>query len=112
MMILTPARVTKQAIDDYLDLLNYAKKIGDLDWQANLLHMLHKLNESPEHSMYGPLQNHLWNQFDEINSEILDLFIEIRRSQDDTHKRHLLEKLWELKLVRIEISQKIKALTI
>ncbi|MBP2001195.1 geranylgeranyl pyrophosphate synthase [Paenibacillus shirakamiensis] len=108
-MIQTPVKYSTQRVDDYLDLLNYAKHMGDLSWQLDLMETLKTLPDLSEEEFRQAAEDLLWRQFDEVNSKMMDLFIQIRKSADETTKQLLLEKMWDLKRERISLSQKIKA---
>ncbi|GGH16556.1 hypothetical protein [Paenibacillus segetis] len=97
-----------EKINDYLDLLNYAKQMGDTAWQEDIVEILSKLI-SPEDSIEPSGTNEeLWERFDQINSTMLELYMSIRETSDEDHKQQLLEQMWELKLERISISRQIK----
>ncbi|USB32159.1 hypothetical protein [Paenibacillus sp. YPG26] len=98
-----------QRIDDYLDLLNYAKQIGDGEWHTHILLTLETLYNTSEDELHKEMEEELWRQFDQINARMMDLFIQIRRSADDTTKQMLLEQMWTLKLERVTLSQQIKS---
>ncbi|RUT28138.1 hypothetical protein EJP77_18170 [Paenibacillus zeisoli] len=111
MMIQAMTFKLSQQIDDYLDLLNYAKLIGDLEWSADILQTLETLYNTGEEELRKDLEEQLWRQFDQVNARMMDLFVQIRQSEDEAHKQILLEQMWTLKLERITISQQLKTHT-
>lgn len=108
-MIQAPANKLSQQYDDYLDLLNYAKQIGDQAWQTEILHTLETLHDWKEEAHQEELEEQLWRQFDQVNAKMMDLFVQLRRSEDEVRKQMLLDQMWELKMERIMISQQIKS---
>ncbi|MNH84258.1 hypothetical protein D3C87_458830 [compost metagenome] len=109
MMIQASTVKLSEQIDDYLDLLNYAKLIGDLEWAADILHTLETLYNTGEEELQKDFEEQLWRQFDQVNARMMDLFVQIRQSKDEARKQMLLEQMWALKLERVAISQQIKS---
>lgn len=95
--------------DDYLDLYNFAVKIGDTEWQHQILQTLKaRENHIALEIQYG-LRIDLWLRFDAINRKVLELYEQLRTSQhSDSEKRQLTEQVWECKLQRIMIASKLK----
>lgn len=96
------------SVDDYLDLLNYAKAINDGQWQADIIDHLKKLNTASPAETTEQSVKELWIQFDDINAILMDLFSKLRESGDLVEQYRWKEKIWELKLERIIISKKIQ----
>lgn len=94
-------------IDDYLDLYNYAKSLGDADWQASITESLTLLLSSSASFEDDELTT-LWSRFDRINEELKQLFLNMRAHTDSTRIREWEEKVWELKMERIIVSQHIR----
>ncbi|GIP29256.1 hypothetical protein J23TS9_43860 [Paenibacillus sp. J23TS9] len=44
-MVKTSAQCAEMRIDDYLDLLNLAKQLGDIRWQKEIIRKLERLND-------------------------------------------------------------------
>ncbi|MBE0343894.1 hypothetical protein E4V51_28015, partial [Paenibacillus sp. 28ISP30-2] len=60
-------------VDDYLDLLNYAKQLNDTEWQQELKEALqHQLLENGKETKDSEI-NALWQHFDQINDRLLEL---------------------------------------
>lgn len=97
--------------DDYLDLLNYAIQLDDVQWQEEILESMRKLNASEETKQEWATTEDLWRQFDKINSRLTEIYYSIRASKDDADKQRLLEQMWELKMQRIDVSRQIKSET-
>ncbi|CAM4169145.1 hypothetical protein [Saccharibacillus endophyticus] len=95
-------------VDDYLDLYNYAKSIGDAEWQASLTALLAEQLASPAPSAEEAKLAALWERFDQINEELKDLFLKMRTHSDSAYSGRWEERVWELKLERIVVSQNIR----
>jgi hypothetical protein len=96
------------SVDDYLDLLNYAKAINDEQWQADIIESLKNLNAASEdHQVQEESVIELWSQFDAVNILIMKLFEKLRKNEDSEQQFHWKEQLWELKLERSLLSKKI-----
>lgn len=97
------------SIDDYLDLLNYAKQINDGHWQADIIKTLKNFKHTPE----GELQRvehvrELWSRFDQVNQMLLELFDKLRDEEDAEDSGRWKEKIWELKMERITLAKQIQ----
>lgn len=99
----------KMSVDDYLDLLNYAKAINDGQWQADIIDRLNKLSKASHAETTEQSVNELWIQFDDINAILMDLFNKLRESVDPVEQYRWKEKIWELKQERINLSKKIQS---
>ncbi|MEK4157783.1 hypothetical protein [Paenibacillus odorifer] len=97
------------SVDDYLDLLNYAKAINDGQWQADIIDRLNKLSKASHAETTEQSVNELWIQFDDINAILMDLFNKLRESADPVEQYRWKEKVWELKQERINLSKKIQS---
>ncbi|MEK4461934.1 hypothetical protein BSK54_12120 [Paenibacillus odorifer] len=97
------------SVDDYLDLLNYAKAINDGQWQADIIDRLNKLSKNSHAETTEQSVNELWIQFDDINAILMDLFNKLRESADPVEQYRWKEKIWELKQERINLSKKIQS---
>lgn len=96
------------SVDDYLDLLNYAKAINDGQWQADIIESLKNLNtvsEEPQVQEESVIE--LWSQFDSVNILIMKLFEKLRKNEDSDEVLQWNEQLLELKLERSILSKKI-----
>ncbi|OWA34124.1 hypothetical protein B9G55_17520 [Saccharibacillus sp. O16] len=94
-------------VDDYLDLYNYAKSIGDAEWQESLTESLVTHLNTPVPTEEAELSA-LWERFDRINDELKQLFVHMRIHADSARIGEWEEKVWELKLERIIVSQHIR----
>ncbi|OMD54296.1 hypothetical protein [Paenibacillus odorifer] len=97
------------SVDDYLDLLNYAKAINDGQWHADIIDRLNKLSKASHAETTEQSVNELWIQFDDINAILMDLFNKLRESADPVEQYRWKEKVWELKQERINLSKKIQS---
>jgi len=98
-------------INDHLDLLNYAKQIGDLQWQEEILHKLKQSDTELYNQLQSQMQTRLWQQFDFINQRVLELYRQARDNNGNTTElSQLKEELWGLKLQRIRVVQQLREL--
>ncbi|ALP34845.1 hypothetical protein ASL14_00320 [Paenibacillus sp. IHB B 3084] len=96
-------------VDDYLDLLNYAKQLNDTEWQQELKEALqHQLLENGKETKDSEI-NALWQHFDQINDRLLELFDLLRNSNNTVERNSWSEQIWELKLERIKLEKQIQA---
>lgn len=110
-MKIPPNNYTSSQTDDYLDLLNYAKQIGDLSWQEEIIAELTCIKkEAIESFILHDEENALREKFNAINAELLELFERIELSKDNKEQLRLTEKVWDLQLQRVNIHHKIRAL--
>ncbi|MEJ8306308.1 hypothetical protein [Saccharibacillus sacchari] len=96
------------SVDDYLDLYNYAKSIGDTEWQASLTAALTELLSTPSLSAEETKLAALWERFDRINEELKTLFLNMRTQSSSAYVGRWEERIWELKMERIVVSQHIR----
>ncbi|SFM20340.1 hypothetical protein SAMN03159341_12046 [Paenibacillus sp. 1_12] len=104
-------KLTQAWVDDYLDLYNYAKYIGDTEWQQQITEALsNKESIIQNHvlEMQEKLKQDLWKMFDTVNRNMLQIYEELRKSQDVKQVEDLRQQVWELKTQRIELSRKIR----
>lgn len=126
-----------ETVNDYLDLLNYAKQLHDVEWQQAIIQQLKQLHNS-NFSLYEPIEeikhiqntediqdiedikdikdvesnntsSKLWDRLDEINTNMISLFLAISQTKDEEEKNVLLHALHELKQEQIIVSEKLKA---
>lgn len=103
------ARTHEQAwIDDYLDLYNYARHIGDTEWQAHILRMLQQKDNHIEDENAHLFQLQLWRKFDSVNRKLLELIGRIRSVSNETELFRLQRQIGELKAQRNELARTIK----
>ncbi|MEC0181017.1 hypothetical protein P4H61_05850 [Paenibacillus peoriae] len=96
-------------VDDYLDLLNYAKQLHDIKWQQELKEALqHHLQENGKETKDSKI-NALWRHFDLINDRLMELFDLLRKSNNAAERNSWSEQIWELKLERIKLEKQIQA---
>ncbi|MBP1905831.1 Rad3-related DNA helicase [Paenibacillus turicensis] len=120
-----------ETVNDYLDLLNYAKQLHDVEWQQAIIQQLKQLhntnftlNETIEEIKHiqdtedtqglqdvesDTTSTKLWDRLDEINTNMISLFLAISQTKDEEEKNVLLHALHELKQEQIIVSEKLKA---
>ena len=96
------------SIDDYLDLLNYAKAINDGQWQADIIECLKNFNETSEELTREENVRELWSRFDHINLKLLKLFDKLRENEGSEDSYRWKEQIWELKMERITLAKQIQ----
>lgn len=101
-------QIAERWTDDYLDLYNFALKIGDQEWQAQILGQLNERQSGIRHEAEQLTRESLWRLFDETNKKLLAIYTLLQCSEDRSDRRKLMEKAMELKLERISVSNKIK----
>lgn len=97
----------KRWVDDYLDLLNYAKLIGDTAWQHEIVSML---NDSERRKGQAALElrtEALWQQFDAVNAKMLELYRQLRETGNAYNSVKITEEVWALKMQRVEIGRQL-----
>lgn len=106
----TISNPTAQAwINDYLDLYNYAVALGDTEWQLELLTKLKQNGVHIERHMRENYREQLWRTFDSINRSMLEIYDELRKTKNVRTSEILKERVWELKIRRLDVSRKLKA---
>ncbi|WP_310833079.1 hypothetical protein [Paenibacillus pedocola] len=96
------------SVDDYLDLLNYAKAINDGQWQADIIESLKNFKGASEEYRREENVRELWNRFDDINRNLLVLFDKLRANDGSEDSYRWKEQIWELKMERITIAKQIQ----
>lgn len=101
--------ITHTWTDDHLDLLNYAIKIGDREWQEELIGALRDRQQHVQAEWREIRERELWRKYEEINRKMLVLFAQMRLSANNIETRVLQDELWELKMQRIRIAKQLRA---
>ncbi|MFD0672761.1 hypothetical protein [Cohnella sp. GCM10027633] len=96
-------------VDDYLDLLNYAQQIGDIEWQQEILRTLSDTERRKEQAALELRAESLWRQFDAINAKMLELYRQLGETGNEYNAARITEEVWGLKLRRIEIGRQLNA---
>lgn len=99
----------KRWVDDYLDLLNYAKRIGDVAWQHEIISTLNDSERYKEQAALELRTEALWLQFDAVNAKMLELYRQLREPENAYIAARITEEVWELKTRRVEIGKKLNA---
>lgn len=108
MSSLTEKQLSAVWVDDYLDLYNYAGRLGDTAWQHEIIQLLQQRDLIIQAEVQQKLEQDLWKMFDMINQKMLRIYELIRSSEDKQQAQALREQVWELKSQRIDISRKIR----
>ncbi|MCM3269902.1 hypothetical protein [Paenibacillus elgii] len=96
-------------VDDYLDLYNYAGRIGDTAWEQEIVGILKQKDAYVSEAVRTRKLEELWTTFDSINRKMLELYRELRETNDSWAAERLREQVMELKTERLTVSRKIKA---
>jgi hypothetical protein len=105
----TLKNTTSLWVDDYLDLYNFAGRLGDTEWQQEIVQTLRKKDLYIQAEIQESLQYNLWKMFDSINRKMLEIYEQLRKSKDNHQIESLREQVWELRNQRVVISRRIKA---
>ncbi|MCM3174921.1 hypothetical protein [Paenibacillus sp. MER 99-2] len=99
---------TQAWVNDYLDLYNYARRIGDSEWAE---HILGKLRDQKdvllEEERKDIMLRELLASYDRINKQLIEIFSKLRVASEGYQTESLQEQWYKLKLMRIDISRKI-----
>ncbi|WP_418040383.1 hypothetical protein [Paenibacillus xylanilyticus] len=99
---------TQTWVNDYLDLYNYAKTIGDSAWAEDLLRKLRDQKDIMlEEEQKVRLLRELLANYDRINYQLLEIFNKLRGASEGSQAESLQEQWLKLKLMRIDVSRKI-----
>lgn len=101
--------LTEAWINDYLDLYNYARSIGDSEWEAAILESLHNKDIRLQEYKKSLLLHNLWRAYETINQQLMEIFAELRAAEDRSRTESLQEVWHKLKLKRIDVARKILA---
>lgn len=96
----------RQWTDDHLDLLNYARKLNDAEWQADLLRALADRESLVDQEWKQRKKDELWRRYDRINVMLLELYSELQ-SAGHEDQQELMARLMLLKQQRLEISRQL-----
>ncbi|GFN33642.1 hypothetical protein [Paenibacillus xylaniclasticus] len=97
-------------VNDHLDLYNYAVRIGDQEWQLQILASLANKDDYAAELNNQAVKLQLWMEFEWINREMLALFDVMRtQSPDEKQFTKLRQAMHELKQRRIAIMKQIKS---
>jgi hypothetical protein len=94
-------------LNDHLDLYNFATKIGDSIWQQDILRKLHNKEKEIQEEIKILVTKNLWITFDDVNSQLLDLYKKMRENNSLRQNSKVLDQLFSLKHRRVELLSKI-----
>ncbi|WP_426447952.1 hypothetical protein ACP26L_26760 [Paenibacillus sp. S-38] len=98
---------TEAWINDYLDLYNYAKLLGDKAWQADILEALRSREATIRREEQSAAREQLWRQFDALNLRLLELYARLRDTDSRKTAEELQGEIWALKVERIRLTNRI-----
>ncbi|SDW89677.1 hypothetical protein [Paenibacillus sp. CF384] len=101
---------TSNWFDDYLDLYNFAKQLGDQQWQEELLEAMRHKNALDREEAVRSAKEELWHKFNTINHQMMDLLAQMKQSSDPAEESTIRELIGTLKLQRMDLAKKIKSL--
>ena len=108
-MTYSEQQIAAKWVDDYLDLYNFAVRIGDAEWQQQIIQTLHAKENHIRLEIEHGVRVDLWLRFDNINRIMLVIYEQLRNAQHSEQQQQLREKVWEFKLQRVMIASKLKA---
>lgn len=97
-------------VDDYLDLLNMADRLGDDEWKQSILDALREEVEANRHRDSHEVRHDLWVQFEHINEQMHALLLQLKDTDEPDEKEKIIEELWGLKVDRNAISRKLETI--
>ncbi|RAP76753.1 hypothetical protein [Paenibacillus montanisoli] len=103
--------MTSHWMDDYLDLYNFAKQIGDRDWQEQLLEAMRRKEELEREETLRAARDELLQQFNTVNHQMMELIAHLKQSATPEEETTILELIGTLKAKRMDLAKKIKSLT-
>ncbi|WP_127534033.1 hypothetical protein [Paenibacillus kobensis] len=98
--------LTEAWMNDYLDLYIYAGSIGDRGWQDDILAVLRD-KEVLKETYHAMMLRELWNKFDRINQQLVEVFAELRSATVRSRTEVLQEKWMKLRIERNKVTRKI-----
>lgn len=98
---------TQTWMNDYLDLYNYAQSIGDTVWQEEIIAKMNRQDTLVQQELRRAARYELWRQFDSINLNMLELYHQLKTSQDEEQTEELQKKVWHLRLQRLEVVKQL-----
>ncbi|PZT54177.1 hypothetical protein [Paenibacillus silvae] len=107
----TYAELNSLLVDDYLDLLNIAKQVGDEEWKDSILQALKEEVDSNHHVDSTEVRQDLWNQFEDINEQMHDLLMQLKHTDSPEDKEQIIELIWGLKIDRHAITRKLETMS-
>ncbi|MBU5352007.1 hypothetical protein ACN9MH_16340 [Paenibacillus silvae] len=107
----TYAELNSLLVDDYLDLLNIAKQLGDDEWKDSILQALKEEVDSNHHVDSTEVRQDLWNQFEDINEQMHDLLMQLKHTDSPEDKEQIIELIWGLKIDRHAITRKLETMS-
>lgn len=101
--------ISKQKwMDDHLDLYLYAKNINDFEWAEQIVKKLKNTDQLYLQEVIIKERLTLWDQFIEINEQILNLYKEIREEKPSINqKESVFQEIMFLRALRIQLLDKI-----
>lgn len=107
----THAELNSLLVDDYLDLLNIATQLGDVEWKNSILQALKEEVDANRHLDSQEVRQDLWTQFEGINEQMHDLLMQLKHADSTEEKEQIVEMLWGLKVDRNAITRKLETIS-
>ncbi|SEN64899.1 MULTISPECIES: hypothetical protein [unclassified Paenibacillus] len=107
----THAELNSLLVDDYLDLLNIAKQLGDVEWKEAILQALQEEVDANRHLDSTEVRQDLWSQFEDINEQMHDLLLQLKNADGPEEKEQIIEAIWGLKVDRHAITRKLETMS-
>ncbi|CAM3084346.1 hypothetical protein P4H27_10865 [Paenibacillus taichungensis] len=107
----THAELNSLLVDDYLDLLNIAKQLGDEEWKEAILQALKEEVDANHHLDSTEVRQDLWSQFEGINEQMHDLLMQLKNAEGPEEKEQIIEAIWGLKVDRHAITRKLETMS-
>ncbi|WP_339165962.1 hypothetical protein MKX75_15975 [Paenibacillus sp. FSL R5-0341] len=107
----THAELNSLLVDDYLDLLNIAKQLGDDEWKDAIMQALKEEVDANHHLDSKEVRQDLWIQFEGINEQMHDLLMQLKHADSPEEKEQIIEMIWGLKVDRHAITRKLETMS-
>lgn len=99
--------LTEAWVNDYLDLYNYARSIGDSEWENSILETLRNMDQLLKEERKKQLLRELLTSYDRINRQLMEVFGKLRAATGASQTESLQEQWYKLKMMRMDVARKI-----
>ena len=86
----THTELNSLLVDDYLDLLNIAKQLGDEEWKEAILQALKEEVDANHHLDSTEVRQDLWSQFEGINEQMHDLLMQLKNAEGPKEEERII----------------------
>ncbi|OXM14310.1 hypothetical protein [Paenibacillus herberti] len=103
-------RAVRQArwTDDWLDLHNYASKIGDEEWRLSILHQLQSGDSPREQELMEQRREQLQHDLEEVSRKMEGIYLRLRDAESGSIRSSLWNAAWQLKKERARLASLLR----